>query len=234
MHGDSGDKNNGYGVGDGGANINGGDDANWVDGENIVHCGEDKDAGGDGVVDANGGSDADFEDDKTKVDCSDDTADVDCNSNNDGGPNDGGGGDTNGNDSDWDDSDTDDDNNDVTDGDNDSDGNEANGGSNDEGGGGNDDDGDNADGDAKDGGSNDYDDKDDVEFKDDDGVRGGFFSNPISFAFPQFLMWIYHFLVQLDVINLWSITTCQVIGLYEPSCDLALNSICWFHLYRVF
>ena len=27
---------------------------------------------------------------------------------------------------------------------------------------------------------------------------------------------------------------CRVIGLYEPSCDLALSSICWFHLDRIF
>ena len=67
MDGDSGDKNNGDGVDDGG------DDVNWGDGENIVDCSEHKDVGSDGVgddsVDTDGGSDPDFGDDKTKVGC---------------------------------------------------------------------------------------------------------------------------------------------------------------------
>ena len=58
--------------------------------------------------------------------------------------------------------------------------------------------------------------------------------NSILLAFPQFLMWIYYLLVQLDVNNLCSKTICQVISLYEPSCDLARRSICWFHLCRIF
>ena len=41
-----------------------------------------------------------------------------------------------------------------------------------------------------------------------------------------------NFMAQLDGNNLWSKTMCWVIGLYEPSCDLFLSSICWFYLYR--
>ena len=79
------------------------------------------------------------------------------------------------------DADTDVDNNDnVTDedkndGDDGADADEADGGSNDEGGGGNDEGGNNADGDAKDGGRHDCNDKVDIDFEDDDGVRGEFF-----------------------------------------------------------
>ena len=156
-----------------------------------MFCDEDKDgAGSDSIgdrgVDINGGSDPDFGDDKTKVSCSDDTAGDDGNSNDDGGPNDGGGVDTNDNDCDGDDTDTDGDNNDnVADGDeNNGDGNEADDGSNDEGGGSNDEGGDNADGDAKYGGRDDCDDRDDIDFEDDDGVRGEFLqSNFVSISF---------------------------------------------------
>ena len=60
----SGDENNSDGVDDGGVNINGGDDANRVDGENIVDCIEDKDVSGDSIgdggVDTNGDSDPDL------------------------------------------------------------------------------------------------------------------------------------------------------------------------------
>ena len=60
------------------------------------------------------------------------------------------------------------------------------------------------------------------------------FCNSILSAFPQFLMRIYHFLVQLHAHNLCIITLCRVIGLYKPSYDIALSSTCWFHLYRIF
>ena len=149
-------------------------------GENIVDCSEDKDVGddssGDGGVDTNSGSDPDFGDDRTKVGCSDNTAGHDSNSNSDGGPNDGGDIDTNLNVCDGDDADTDGDSDDnVTDGDQiDGDGNEADGGSNDEGGGGNNEGGDNADDDGKGGGRDDCDDKDEIDFEDDDAVRGQF------------------------------------------------------------
>ena len=60
----SGDENNSDGVDDEGVNINGGDDANRVDGENIVDCIEDKDVSGDSIgdggVDTNGDSDPDL------------------------------------------------------------------------------------------------------------------------------------------------------------------------------
>ena len=72
------------------SNISGDDYANWGDGENIVDCGEAKDAGGDSIgdggLDTNGGINPDFRDDKTKVGCSDNTAGDDGNSNDDGGP----------------------------------------------------------------------------------------------------------------------------------------------------
>ena len=65
------------------------------------------------------------------------------------------------------------------------------------------------------------------------------FCNSILSAFPQFLMQIFHFLVKLassvpGSVRTCSATTCRVIGLYEPSCDLVVSSICWFHLFRVF
>ena len=134
--------------------------------ENIVDCGEDKDVSGDSIgdcgVDINDGSDPDFGDDKTKVDCSGNTAGNNGNSKDDGGPNDGGGVDTNDNNCDGDDADTDGDNdNNVADGDkNDGDGNETDKG------------GDNTEGEGKDGGRDDCDDKHDIDFEDDDGVRG--------------------------------------------------------------
>ena len=173
MDGDSGDKKKDDAVDDDGS------DANWGDGENIVNCGEDKVGGdsiGDGGVDNNGGSDPDFGDDKTKVGYSDDTADYDDNSDNDGGPNDGGGVNTNDNDYDGDDADTDGGNDDnVDDGDkNDTNGNEADRWSTEERWGGNDED------DDKDSSRDDYD-IDDIDFQDDDGVRGEFLqSNFVS------------------------------------------------------
>ena len=73
--------------------------------------------------------------------------------------------------------------------------------------------------DAKDGDRDDGEDKDDTDFEDDDGVKCKFLQF-IFVAFPQFLMWILHFLVQLDVYNFCAITMGRVIGLYEPSYDL--------------
>ena len=211
---DSDESNNGDEVVDGGdVNINDGDDANWDDGESIIDCGDDKDGGGggesisDGGVGNNGGSDSDFGDGETKIGCRDDTAFEDRNSNNDGGPSDGGV-DANDYDCDGDDADS----------------NVANGDKND-----------------GDGGSND-DAKMVVEMMMMTKmvlilkimmVLKTNFCNSIFLAFPQYLMGIYHFLVQMDLNNLCTITLCQVIGLSELSYDLALSSICWFHLYRI-
>ena len=60
------------------------------------------------------------------------------------------------------------------------------------------------------------------------------YCNPILLAFPQFLMRIYQFLVQLYVNNLCIIKMCRVIRLYKPSYNISLSSIFWFHLYRIF
>ena len=212
------------------SNIIGDDYVNWGDGENIVDCGEDRDAGGDSIgdsgLDTNGGINPDFRDDKTKVGCSDNTAGDDGNSNDDVGPNDVGVAGTNDNNCDANEADTDGGNNgNVVGGDkNDGDGNEAAGGSNAKGGGGNEEGGDNSHGDAKDSGRDDSDDKDNIDFEDDDGVSGEFLQSNFASISTIF---------GANLNNLWSITTYRVIGLYEPSWDLVLSNICRFHLYRI-
>ena len=170
VSGDGNDSNNVDAVDDGSdVNINGGDDANCVNGEIIVNCddkggaddGDNIDGGG---VGTDGGSDRDFEDDKTKVDCSEDTSGDDGISNDDDGPNDSGCVDTNDNDFGGDGTDSDGDNNDNNGVDvdkNDGDGNDADGVSNNEG-------GDNADSDDKDGARDYVDNKDHIEFKSND------------------------------------------------------------------
>ena len=60
------------------------------------------------------------------------------------------------------------------------------------------------------------------------------YCNPILLAFPQLLMRIYQFLVQLYVNNLCIMKMCRVIRLYKPSYNISLSSIFWFHLYRMF
>ena len=63
------------------------------------------------------------------------------------------------------------------------------------------------------------------------------FCNSVFLAFTQFLMGIYHFLIELQVNNLRRITVHLVIlsdALYESSYDLALLNICSFHLMRIF
>ena len=89
---DGNDSNNVDGVDDGNdVNINGGDNANCVDGENKVNCSDDKDGGddGDNIDDSCFGTDGDrdFQDDKTRVDSSKDTAGDDGISSDDGGLN---------------------------------------------------------------------------------------------------------------------------------------------------
>ena len=60
------------------------------------------------------------------------------------------------------------------------------------------------------------------------------FHKSILLPFPQLMLRIYHFLIQLDVNNLCSIKMYWVIGLYERCYGLALGNICWFHLCIIF
>ena len=188
VDGDGSDSNDVDGAYDGNdVNINGGDNATCVDGENIVNCCDDKDGGDDGdIIDDSGfgtDGDRDFEDDKTKADCREDTAGDDGISNDNGGPNYGGCVNTNDNDFGGDGTDSDGDNNnnnnnnknnnnnndnnnnnnnhDVDVDKNDGDENDADDVSNNEG-------GENADSDDKDDARDDDDNKDHIDFEGND------------------------------------------------------------------